>query len=65
MTLPYGLGGNSGLSVRRGKLSFRVGLNGAENLKATVTSRAVSLNVGAHRQAGPLHLELFAGPALV
>ncbi len=65
MTLPYGLGANAGLSTRRGNVSFRLGLNGASNLYSTETSSAVSLSVGVHRTAGPLHLEIFAGPAWV
>ncbi len=65
MTLPYGLGSNASLSTRRGNLSFRLGLNGASDIKSTVTSQAVSLSVGAHRKAGALRLELFAGPAIV
>lgn len=64
MTSPYGPGGNAGLSTRRGNLSFRLGLNGASDIKSTVTSNAVSLSVGAHRRYGALHLELFAGPAV-
>lgn len=64
MTSPYGLGGNAGLSTRRGDLSFRVGRNAASNIKSTLTSNAVSLSVGAHRRYGALHLELFAGPAV-
>lgn len=65
MTLPYGLGGNASLSLRRRDLSFRLGLNGASNIKSTVTSKAVSFSVGTHRKVGALHLELFAGPAMV
>ncbi len=65
MTLPYGLGGNASLRVRRGKRSVRLGLNGASNLKSTLTSRAVSISVGTHRQTGALHLDAFAGPAFV
>ncbi len=65
MTSPYGLGGNAGLGTRRGNRSFRLGLHGASNIKSTLTSNAVSVSVGAHRTVGALHLELFAGPALV
>lgn len=65
MTLPYGLGGNSSLSVRRDNRSFRLGFNGAANMKSTVTSQAVSLSVGTHRRLGALHLDAFAGPAFV
>jgi hypothetical protein len=65
MTLPYGLGSNASLSMQRGHRSFRLGFNGASNLKSTVTSRAVSLSVGAHRKTGALHLDAFAGPAFV
>ncbi len=65
VTRPYGFGANAGLSARRGNRSFRLGYNGASNLYSTQTSSAVSITVGVHRTAGPLHLELFAGPALV
>lgn len=65
MTRPYGLGGNSRLSRRRGNRSVRLGLDGASNLKATVTSHAVSLSVGVHRKIGVLHVDAFAVPAVV
>ncbi len=65
MTLPYGLGGNASLSLRRRDFSFRFGLNGARNIHSTVTSNAVSVSVGTHRKVSALHLELFAGPAMV
>lgn len=65
MSLPYGLGANAGLSTRKGNRSFRLGLNAATDIKSSVSSNAVSISVGAHRKVGALHLELFAGPALV
>lgn len=65
MTLPYGLGGNASLSIRRGNRFVRLGLNGASNLKSTLTSQAVSVSLGIHRQTGSWHLDASAGPAMV
>lgn len=62
---PYGLGSDAGLRLRRGNRSFRMGYHGAADLKATVSSNAVTFSVGVHRSTGAVHLELFAGPAYV
>lgn len=65
MSEPYGLGSNASLSMRGETRSFRLGVNRASNLKSTLTSNTVSVSFGAHRRVGALHLDLFAGPAMV